>query len=156
MSKGLSTLLTTKTLDESAINDSIKFHEKSGLHVITSGTLPPNPANLLCSTQMEQLLSSLRTQFTHIVIDSPPVSFFTDGVLLSRVVDGVLLVVRSGQSHLEVAAHAKKVLWDAGARFFGVVLNDVSQQNTRYYPYDYGQKIQPPTSDRALINLDAN
>ena len=156
LSKGLSTLLTTKTLDESAITDSIKFHEESGLHVITSGTLPPNPANLLCSPQMEQLLVSLRTKFTHIVIDSPPVTFFTDGVLVSRVVDGVLLVVRSGQSHLEVAAHTKKLLWDAGARFFGVVLNDVLQQNTRYYPYDYERPIELPPSDPALIDSMRN
>ena len=143
-SNGLSRLLTSKTLDESAVSDSIKFHKESGLHVMTAGTLPPNPANLLCSPQMEQLLSKLRTQFTHIVIDSPPITFFTDGVLLSRVVDGVLLVVRSGLSHLDVASHAKKLLWDAGARFFGVVLNDVSQQNTRYYGYEYDREIDPP------------
>ncbi len=156
LSKGLSSLLTTKTLDDNAVTDSIKFHEESGLHVITSGTLPPNPANLLCSPQMDQLLSTLRTKFTHIVIDSPPVTFFTDGVLLSRVVDGVLLVVRSGQSHFDLAAHAKKLLWDAGAKFFGVVLNDVSQQNGRYYPYDYERTIELPKSDRSLLELDTN
>ena len=156
LSKGLSTLLTMKTLDDNAVTDNIKFHNESGLHVITSGTVPPNPANLLCSPQMGQLLGILRTKFTHIVIDSPPVTFFTDGVLLSRLVDGVLLVVRSGQSHLDVASHAKKLLWDAGAKFFGVVLNDVSKQNSTYYPYDYERPIELSKSGQTVLNLDAN
>ncbi len=157
-SKGLSNLLTSKTLDEATVTDSIKFHNETGLHVITAGTLPPNPANLLCSKQMEQLLSTLRPQFTHIVIDSPPITFFTDGVLLSRVVDGVLLVVRSGQSHLDVASHARKLLWDAGAKFFGVVLNDVSRQHTKYYGYGYEYEPQDefPKSEPGLLKLDAN
>jgi capsular exopolysaccharide synthesis family protein len=156
VSKGLTSLLTAKALDDSSITGSIKFHEQSGLHVITSGPLPPNPANLLCSPQMGQLLNILRTRFTHIVIDSPPVTFFTDGVLLSRLVDGVLLVVRSGQSHLDMASHAKKLLWDAGARFFGVVLNDVSHQASNYYPYDYDRPIELPQSDQSYLKVDAN
>ena len=157
-SKGLTNLLTSKTLDEAAMTDSIKFHKKTGLHVITAGTLPPNPANLLCSKQMDQLLSTLRTQFTHIVIDSPPITFFTDGVLLSRVVDGVLLVVRSGQSHLDVTSHAKKLLWDAGAKFFGVVLNDISQQPGNYYGYgyEYERQVELPKSESGMLELDAN
>ncbi|MGH9930143.1 MAG: GumC family protein, partial [Pyrinomonadaceae bacterium] len=148
LSKGLSSLLTTKILDENALTENIKFHEASGVHVITSGELPPNPANLLCSPQMEQLLALLRTKFAHIVIDSPPVTFFTDGVLLSRLVDGVLLVVRSGKSHFDVAKRAKKLLWDAGAKFFGVVLNDVPRHKNKYdYPYGYGSAGQAPETD---------
>ena len=157
LSKGLSSLLTTKILDENTLTESIKFHEASGVHVITSGELPPNPATLLCSPQMEQLLGLLRTKFTHIVIDSPPVTFFTDGVLLSRLVDGVLLVVRSGKSHLDVAKRAKKLLWDAGAKFFGVVLNDVPRQKNKYdYPYGYGSAGEAPKPDPSLLKLKAS
>jgi succinoglycan biosynthesis transport protein ExoP len=155
-SKGLSSLLTAKALDEETIVDSIKFHEESGLYVLTSGPLPPNPANLICSPQMEQLLGLLRSKFTHIVIDSPPVGFFTDGVLLSRLVDGVLLVVRSGKSPLEVAQRAKKLLWDAGASFFGVVLNDCPGPISKYYPYNYNRVAELPEADPSFLKLNAS
>lgn len=152
--KGLSSLLTVKALDEETVVDSIKFHEQSGVYVLASGPLPPNPANLICSPQMEQLLGLLRSKFTHIVIDSPPVSFFTDGVLLSRLVDGVLLVVRSGKSPLGVAQRAKKLLWDAGASFFGVVLNDCPGPISKYYPYDYDRVAELPEADPTFLRLN--
>lgn len=156
-SKGLSSLLTVKSLDEQTLADSIRFHEASGLHVLVAGPSPPNPANLLCSPQMEQLLELLRKDFNYIVFDSPPVTFFTDGVLLSRLVDGVLLVVRSGKSPFEVVQRAKKLLWDAGASFLGVVLNFSHGPESKYYPYYYYDRpAKLPEADSSVLKLDAN
>jgi capsular exopolysaccharide synthesis family protein len=154
--KGLSSILTDKELHEEAVFQSIEFHEERGFHVLQSGPLPPNPANLLCSPQMSALIVMLKARFTHIVIDSPPVTFFTDSVLLSRLVDGVLLVVRSGKSPEDVVQRARKVLGDAGANFFGVVLNDVPRARTEYYPYEYKRPSRLNPGDPSLLNLNSN
>jgi capsular exopolysaccharide synthesis family protein len=153
---GLSSLLTGKALDKATVLSMIDFHAASGLHILQSGPLPPNPANLLCSPQMKEVLLMLKDDFTHIVIDSPPVTFFTDAVLLSALVDGVLLVVRSGRSPQAVVQRAKQILWDAGAKFFGVVLNDVPRAKSEYYPYHYKRLSNPDDIDPSLLHLNSN
>src|SRR6185312_8428451 len=80
--EGLSTILSRK-LKEAEVTGVIKHHEKSGLFLLPSGAVPPNPAELIGSQQMKQLLTFLRSNFDHIVIDSPPVASFTDGILIS-------------------------------------------------------------------------
>jgi len=112
-----------------------KKTEEGGVSVLTSGPVPPNPAELLGSEQMRRLLTYAEPHFTHIVIDSPPISQFTDGVLVSLLVDGVLLVVHSGKSSRDIVRHARNVLQDVGAKIFGVVLNGVKQSSSDYYYY---------------------
>src|SRR6266480_2275939 len=90
--KGLSGILASK-MTEGEMLGCVQQHEESSLYLLPSGRLPPNPAELLGSDQIRSLMSVLENTFTHIVIDSPPVASFTDGVLLSSVADGVLLVV---------------------------------------------------------------
>lgn len=109
--------------------------ELTGLGVLTSGPIPPNPAELLGSAQMRLLLSVLQGEFTHVVIDSPPVSSFTDGVLISSLVDGVLLVVHGGKSSRHVVRRSRQLLQDVGAKIFGVVLNKVNPNSHDYYYY---------------------
>ena len=77
---------------------------------------------------MRRLLDVLQREFTHVVIDSPPVTSFTDGVLISTMVDGVLLVVHGGKSSRHVVKRSRQLLQDVGAKIFGVVLNNVSIQ----------------------------
>src|SRR4029453_1210054 len=114
----------------------------TGLHVLTSGPIPPNPAELLGSDQMRRLIRALQAKFNHVVVDSPPVSSFTDGVLISTMVDGVLLVVHGGRSSRHIVRRSRQLLQDVGAKIFGVVLNNVSLQSHDYYYYQryYGQK----------------
>jgi len=138
---GLSSILSSD-LSEADILALVSKQEVSGLHVLTAGPIPPNPAELLGSEQMRRLLATLQAQFDHVVVDSPPVSSFTDGVLISTMVDGVLLVVHGGKSSRHVVRRSRQLLQDVGAKIFGVVLNNVNLQSHDYYYYQryYGSR----------------
>lgn len=134
-SEGLSTLLSSES-DDADITRVIKTDEGTKINLLTSGPIPPNPAELIGSEQMANLLKRLQKHYTHVVIDSPPIASFTDGVLIASMVDGVILVVHSGKSSRQIVRRAKQLLQDVGARLLGVVLNNVnlrSQDNYHYY-----------------------
>jgi capsular exopolysaccharide synthesis family protein len=136
---GLSTVLSSE-LSEKEILDVVHFDERTNVHVMPSGPIPPNPAELIGSEQMVNLLKTLQGNFTHVVIDSPPISSFTDGVLIASLVDGVILVVHSGRSSRQVVKRTRQLLVDVRARILGVVLNNVnlnSQDNYYYYQSYY-------------------
>ena len=139
--QGLSSILSSD-VSEAGMLAMVGNDETSGLGVLTSGPIPPNPAELLGSDQMRRLLAALQASYTHVVIDSPPVSSFTDGVLISTMVDGVLLVVHGGRSSRHIVRRSKHLLTDVGAKIFGVVLNNVNLQSHDYYYYQnyYSQK----------------
>jgi len=134
--KGLSTVLASD-FDEEESMAAIKRHEKTNLFVMSSGPIPPNPAELLGSEQMSRLLGLLQSRFTHVIIDSPPITSFTDGVLIASLVEGVILVVHAGKSSRQVVRRSKQLLQEISAKVFGVVLNNVSldDQNNNYYYY---------------------
>jgi capsular exopolysaccharide synthesis family protein len=120
--------------------DVIGYDEEAKLNLLTSGPVPPNPAELIASEQMSNLLKTLQKNFTHVVVDSPPIASFTDGVLIASMVDGVILVVNSGKSSRQVVRRSRQLLIDIGAKIFGVVLNNVnlrSQDNYYYYQSYY-------------------
>jgi len=136
---GLSTLLSSE-LSEAEILKAIRTDDGTKLNLLTSGPIPPNPAELIGSEQMASLLKVLQKHFTHVVIDSPPITSFTDGVLIASMVDGVILVVHSGKSSRQVVRRTKQSLIDVGAKIVGVVLNNVnlrSQDNYYYYQSYY-------------------
>jgi succinoglycan biosynthesis transport protein ExoP len=139
--EGLSSILSSEVSEQDMLA-MVRHDEESGLSVLTSGPIPPNPAELLGSDQMRRLLAALQANYTHVVVDSPPVSSFTDGVLISTMVDGVLLVVHGGRSSRHIVRRSKQLLNDVGAKIFGVVLNNVNLQSHDYYYYQsyYGQK----------------
>ncbi|MEP7212230.1 MAG: polysaccharide biosynthesis tyrosine autokinase [Acidobacteriota bacterium] len=138
--EGLSTILSSEFTDADILSV-IKQEEGTKLHLLTSGPIPPNPAELIGSEQMANLLKSLAKHFTHVVVDSPPITSFTDGVLIASMVDGVILVVHSGKSSRQVVRRARQLLQDVGARIFGVVLNNVeaSSQDNYYYQSYYNR-----------------
>jgi capsular exopolysaccharide synthesis family protein len=144
-SNGLSALLSREAVD-SEISEAIQHDQESGLFVLTAGPLPPNPAELIGSEQMVKLLSTLTPKFTHVIVDSPPVAAFTDGVLIASMVDGVLLVVHSGKSSRKVVTRARKLLQDVGARIIGVVLNraDTGSHSDYYYNSYYSHYQYSP------------
>jgi capsular exopolysaccharide synthesis family protein len=139
--EGLSSILSSDVSEDEMLS-MIREDEESRLSVLTSGPIPPNPAELLGSDQMRRLIATLQANYTHVVVDSPPVSSFTDGVLISTMVDGVLLVVHGGKSSRHIVRRSKQLLSDVGAKIFGVVLNNVNLQSHDYYYYQsyYGQK----------------
>ncbi|MCB0320646.1 MAG: polysaccharide biosynthesis tyrosine autokinase [Bdellovibrionales bacterium] len=107
-----------------------------GVSVLPSGRIPPNPAELIGSKEMRNLLASLSDQFDFIVIDTPPVLPVTDSVVLSRLVDGVIFVVKGGTTPRRIIADAKDRLVSVGARILGTILNDVNFSSGDYYYYN--------------------
>jgi capsular exopolysaccharide synthesis family protein len=114
------------------------------LSAIPTGPLPPNPADLLSSDKLAEAIAELRTKFKFVVIDSPPVMAATDAVILSVQTDGVLLVVRSGDTPKEAFSRTRDLLMSVKCHILGVVLNAVDSTapdyyySYRYYPYSYG------------------
>lgn len=113
------------------------YDRQPNLKLLTSGPVPPNPAELLGSDEMRRLLGILSERFAHIIIDSPPAISFTDASILSTMVDGVVLVVHGGKSSRAVVRRAKQQLLDVGAHIFGVVLNNVKLETQDYYYSGY-------------------
>jgi succinoglycan biosynthesis transport protein ExoP len=133
-SKGLTTWLS----GEKNLDNLVQAYPKTpNLKVLTSGPVPPNPAELLGSEEMRRLLGLLSERFAHIIIDSPPAISFTDASILSTMVDGVMLVVHGGRSSRAVVRRAKQQLLDVGAHIFGVVLNNVKLESQDYYYSGY-------------------
>jgi polysaccharide biosynthesis transport protein len=114
------------------------------LAAIPTGPLPPNPADLLSSHKLSEAITELRKTFKFIVIDSPPIMAATDAVILSVLTDGVLLVVRSGETPKEAFTRTRDLLTSVKCHLLGVVLNAVDSSapdyyySYRYYPYSYG------------------
>ncbi|MGZ8846491.1 MAG: GumC family protein [Pyrinomonadaceae bacterium] len=131
---GLSAILSQE-ITIGQIRAAVQTDKESGLSILTAGPVPPNPAELVGSGQMMKLVSLVAAEFDHVVLDSPPIAAFTDGVLIATMVEGVLLVVHSGKSSRKVVARARKLLLDVHARIIGVVLNraDASSNGDYYY-----------------------
>jgi len=108
------------------------------LKVVTSGPIPPNPAELLSSNEMKNLLQFLKGNFQHVIIDSPPAISFTDAAILSTLVDGVVLVAMAGKSSVHLMRRFKQRLGNIGARIYGVVLNGIKSNSVEYGYYGYG------------------
>ncbi len=147
--QGLSTILSSES-NEAEILSMIQPYEDGSLSMLTSGPVPPNPAELIGSDQMRRLILTLEKNFTHIVIDSPPIASFTDGVLIAAMVDGVLLVVHAGKSSRGIVRRSRQLLQEVGAKIFGVVLNNAnlrSQDGYYYYQSYYHQSYYKGDSD---------
>src|SRR5215472_13470524 len=114
------------------------------LAAIPTGPLPPNPADLLSSHKLSDAIAELRSKYKFIVIDTPPIMAATDAVILSVHADGVLLVVRSGETPKEAFTRSRDLLNSVKCHLLGVVLNAVNPSapdyyySYRYYPYSYG------------------
>jgi polysaccharide biosynthesis transport protein len=130
--------LTNALSGETDIDSLLQSHQQQpNLKFLTSGPIPPNPAELLGSDEMRKLLNTLSGRFAHIVVDTPPVISFTDAAILSTMVDGVMLVVQGGKSSRAVVRRARQQLLDVGAHIFGVVLNNVKLEARDYYYSGY-------------------
>jgi capsular exopolysaccharide synthesis family protein len=124
--------------DQSKIDSVIHETKVANLSVMTCGTIPPNPAEMLGSEKMKSLLSELKKKFDIVIIDSPPVIAVTDPVVLSPEVDGVVMVIKSGSTSGDAAVRSKSLLESANARILGAVLNgvkigDLHGRYGRYY-----------------------
>jgi len=129
---GLSNVLTgSTTLDQVIARPPVL----PNLHVLPAGTPPPNPAELLASSNMRDVLEQLREQYDHIVVDTPPSLSVTDAVVLSQRADAVVLVIRSGQTTKQALRRARDILARVNAKVVGVLLNAVDLSSPDYYYY---------------------
>ncbi|MBI4166168.1 MAG: polysaccharide biosynthesis tyrosine autokinase, partial [Acidobacteria bacterium] len=132
--KGLSSVLT----GASSLDDSLSPIESlPNLFVLAAGPRPPNPAELLSSPSMEELLLLLRRRFDHIIVDSPPVLLVTDATVLSTLADATILVAQLGITTRGALARGHRILEGSGAKIMGVVLNRANSRNTDSYEYGY-------------------
>src|SRR5271169_2248617 len=129
---GLSNVLTGSASVEQAITRTAIL---PNLFVLTAGTPPPNPAELLASSNMRDVLAQLREQYDHIMIDTPPSLSVTDAVVLSPRADAVVLVIRSGQTTKQALRRSRDILTQVNAKVVGVLLNAVDLSSPDYYYY---------------------
>lgn len=113
----------------------VQATDVANLQVMTSGPLPPNPADLLASKRMDDLLARLHEQADLVLLDSPPVIAVTDAAVLAAKVDGVLLVVNAGHTKREHAQRAKDLLAKVNARLVGAILQNAAIDNSAYGAY---------------------
>lgn len=128
---GLSSILRQEVMLAEAVQDS----QIPGVQVLTSGPLPPNPAELLGSPQMTTLLEQLRQQFDLVLLDTPALLAVTDAVVLALAVDGVILVVGCTQARQETVEAACRQLTAVKARLIGVIVNRAEQAGSYYHYY---------------------
>ena len=149
---GLSNVLTGGTTLQQA---TIRSSSLPNLFVLPAGTPPPNPAELLASAQMIDMLAELREQYDHIVVDTPPTLSVTDAVVLSTRADAVVLVIRSGQTTKPALRRARDILAQVNARVAGVLLNAVNLDSPDYYYYyEYQGKYGHRYYDEEMTGSD--
>lgn len=132
---GLSNVLMRPELTSSAILST----RESGLSVMLSGDVPPNPSELLSSERMRKFLDGIKEIFDYIILDTPPINVVADAAILSPLVDGVLFVVRARQSERNAVKRAVEQLRRADAKLLGFVLNDVQNIHYNKYGYSYAE-----------------
>lgn len=125
----------------------ITYSEEYGMSLLVCGTIPPNPSELLASGKMAKLIDSLKEEYDYIIIDTPPVNLVTDAVILSKLANGVVIVVREGSTTHTELSKSIETLEFADARILGFVLNDSTSVSRNYkyrggysrYYYKYGE-----------------
>lgn len=119
-SKGLTNVLSGETKVENAVVQT----EVQGLEILTSGSVSNQPAELLSSSRLEQLIDSVKKKYDFILFDSPPILDVTDGRLLANRCEGTILVIRNGKTKTHEAVETKRLLNLAQAKCLGVIFND--------------------------------
>jgi len=135
---GLTHILTDMIIEDQPLASMAKtVRNINNLYIITSGFIPPNPTEILASKKMETVLEQLTKEFDLVVIDTPPVGSLTDAAILGKIADGVILVLASGETNIEMAIHAKKALDNVEAKILGAVLTKLDKSSSGYYYYKY-------------------
>jgi len=124
--------------NKESIENFIQQTEMENLYLITAGSVPPNPSELLVSNKMKSIVSTLKQKFDIIIFDAPPSLIVADSLILARLVDFNILVVAQNYTKIEDIQKAKTAIENVGGKFAGVVLNKVhlagkSYENSYYY-----------------------
>ncbi len=139
--------LTNVLCGYATLEEAIKRDVRENLDVISAGNTPPNPAELLDSVQFEEIIEELKGRYDYIFIDTPPVTLVTDATVVMPKTHGVVLVVREGQTTLDLVDEAIESIERTEAKILGVVVSDSTEKGSKYgykyksnYGYGYGEK----------------
>ncbi|HFI0934716.1 TPA: CpsD/CapB family tyrosine-protein kinase [Streptococcus suis] len=133
--------LTDLVIDtKQSFADLLDYPEDLGVYVLTSGAIPPNPAELLLSNNLTSLMEELEHSFDFVIYDLPPVNSVTDAQIMARKVDGMILVVRQGYVQKNELEKSLRLLNNVDAQLLGYVMNDVPKENKDSYQYYYGRE----------------
>ncbi|SHH24179.1 capsular exopolysaccharide family [Desulfosporosinus lacus DSM 15449] len=132
--------LSVALVQEQDYRNYIRETAVPGVKVLTGGPIPPNPAELVGSNRMKRLIKEFSEEYDIVLIDTPPVIAVTDAAVLAQEVDGVILVLASGEVNKDYALRAKELLDKVGAKILGAVLNkaDLKTGEYNYYYYYHG------------------
>jgi capsular exopolysaccharide synthesis family protein len=131
--KGLSNVL----IEECSLDAAVKPTTVENLSLLTSGPIPPNPAEMVGSKKMHELINLMRGQFNIIVFDSPPAVAVTDAVVLASLMDGIILVIKAGMTPSDLCRRSRALLDKAKTPILGTVLNNITPRVGGYYYYYY-------------------
>ncbi len=132
--------ITDHLLDKITLEEAIKPTDVENLYLLNSGTLPPNPAEILASKKIVEIIDSLRESFDLIIIDTPPVAVLSDAAIASRFADAVLVVTTVEKTRTDDLNIAIENLHSAGADIRGIILNRVTKRTRGYKHYSYYSK----------------
>jgi receptor protein-tyrosine kinase len=141
--------LTTVLVGISDLDRSTQHHSQSGLDVLTAGRLPPNPAELLQSKAMHELVDIARGRYDVTIIDAPPLLPVTDAALMASLTDGAVLVVRHGKTTRDQLTGAVERLRAVGSAPLGIVFNMIAIGRSGSYGYGYGYGYEPTSTVNA-------
>lgn len=128
---GLSNVLAADRQFEQAVVST----DIPNLHVLTCGPIPPNPSELLGSTRMQEMLEQAKKLYDFIIFDTPPALVVTDATILANIVDGSIIVIRSGKTKTENAEKAVALMTDTKSKMLGAILNDAPKSKSIYHYY---------------------
>ena len=140
MSEGLSDLISgPKKLTPQGIKAMLHPYESTGLKVLLSGMIPPNPSELLSSKKFEELIDMLRKHFEYVIIDCPPLLPVTDAAIVSAKADGCVLIVHAGATKKPHFIGSRDAIKAVGSNILGVIINKIPESSLEYeYGYRYG------------------
>ena len=131
---GLANYLT----ETESLNDCIVRDEQSGVDILPAGTIPINPLELLAHPRFLALLQELKGRYTKIIIDTPPVQAVSDALMIARLADAVVMVVKADHSRSGLIQNSLAKLIQSHAKLYGVVLNDLDVKKAERYYGSYG------------------
>lgn len=130
--------LTNVLMKKVELTDAVKATDIDNLYILTSGPVPPNPAELLGSKMMKDLLKQIRMEFDTVIIDTPPLLAVTDAQIMANICDGTVLVISSGKAEIENVKKVKDMLQATSSTLLGAVINNKEITGDSGYYYYYG------------------
>lgn len=137
--QGLTNLISKYDKDID-LKDYIRKTDMSNMRVLTRGNVPPNPSELLSSPKFKAIIDVFKDHFDYIILDSAPVNGLSDALILSKVSDKVVIVVKYESTTIDALEDTKKALENVDASIAGVVINNIPRSKTKYGYYYYGEK----------------